>query len=272
MPPRRAPPAWRACWASMPQADALADAAEKLRQRFEDKFWCEEIGTYAIALDGDKKPCRVRTSNAGQVLFCGIASAGAGAARVAEALMTPEMFSGWGVRTMPSDAPRFNPMSYHDGSVWPHDNALIALGLARYGFKRAAAAIFTGLFDAAGHMELMRFPELFCGFPRRRGTAPTLYPVACAPQAWASAAPFALLEACLGLDCVSPSAKSASTIRCCRDSWRNPHPQSGAGRRIRGFAPSATARIPKWRSCPSGDDDQHQESHSNIPHAGPVEA
>ena len=179
-------------------ADALADAAEKLRQRFEDKFWCEEIGTYAVALDGDKNPCRIRTSNAGQVLFCGIASADR-AARVAECLMTPEMFSGWGVRTVAADSPRFNPMSYHNGSIWPHDNALIALGLGRYGFKRAAGAIFSGLFDAAGHMDLMRFPELFCGFPRRRGAAPTLYPVACAPQAWASAAPFALLEACLGI-------------------------------------------------------------------------
>ena len=182
------------------QADALADAAERLRQRFEEKFWCPEIGTYAIALDGDKNPCRVRTSNAGQVLFCGIASQER-AVRVAETLMTPEMFSGWGVRTVASDCPRYNPMSYHNGSVWPHDNALIALGLARYGLKRAAGAIFTGLFDAASHMDLMRFPELFCGFARRRGTAPTLYPVACAPQAWASAAPFALLEACLGIVC-----------------------------------------------------------------------
>ena len=182
------------------RADALADAAERLRQQFEDKFWCEELGLYAIALDGDKRACRVRSSNAGQVLFCGIASP-ARAARIAEVLMTPEMFSGWGVRTIASDAPRYNPMSYHNGSVWPHDNAMIALGLGRYGFKRAANAIFEGLFEAGCHMELMRFPELFCGFPRRRGTAPTLYPVACQPQAWASAAPFALLEACLGIVC-----------------------------------------------------------------------
>jgi glycogen debranching enzyme len=182
------------------QADALADAAEKMRQRFEEKFWCPDIGTYAIALDGDKKPCRVRTSNAGQVLFCGIASLER-AVQIGDMLMAPEMFSGWGVRTVSAEGPRYNPMSYHDGSVWPHDNALIALGLSRYGMKRAAGAIFTGLFDAASHMELMRFPELFCGFPRRRGTAPTLYPVACAPQAWASAAPFALLEACLGIVC-----------------------------------------------------------------------
>ena len=181
-------------------ADTLDDAAEKLREKFEAAFWCEELGVYAIALDGEKKPCRVRTSNAGQVLVCGIA-APERAARLAETLMTPEMFSGWGVRTLAADAPRYNPMSYHDGSVWPHDNALIALGLGRYGFKRAAAAVFEGMFDAASHMELMRFPELFCGFSRRRGTAPTLYPVACQPQAWASAAPFAFLEACLGIVC-----------------------------------------------------------------------
>ena len=182
------------------QADALSDAAERLRQRFEEKFWCSEIGTYAIALDGDKNACRVRTSNAGQVLYCGIASQER-AVRVAETLMAPEMFSGWGIRTVAADSPRYNPMAYHNGSVWPHDNALIALGLARYGLKRAAGAIFTGMFDAASHMDLMRFPELFCGFGRRRGTAPTLYPVACAPQAWASAVPFALLEACLGIVC-----------------------------------------------------------------------
>ncbi|HWF65105.1 MAG TPA: amylo-alpha-1,6-glucosidase [Rhizomicrobium sp.] len=181
-------------------ADQLDDAAEKLREKFEAAFWCEELGTYAIALDGEKKPCRVRASNAGQVLFCGIASPER-AARVADTIMAPEMFSGWGVRTVAADAPRYNPMSYHDGSVWPHDNALIALGLGRYGFKRASAAIFEGMFNASTHMDLMRFPELFCGFPRRRGTAPTLYPVACQPQAWASAAPFAFLEACLGIVC-----------------------------------------------------------------------
>jgi glycogen debranching enzyme len=181
------------------RASELAMAAEKLRAQFEAKFWLEELGTYAIALDGAKKPCRIRSSNAGQVLACGIA-APERAQIVAATLMLPEMFSGWGVRTLSADAPRFNPMSYHNGSVWPHDNALIALGFARYGLKRGASAIFEGLFDAAVHMDMMRFPELFCGFPRRRGTAPVLYPVACAPQAWASVVPFALLQACLGLD------------------------------------------------------------------------
>ncbi|HEY2009809.1 MAG TPA: amylo-alpha-1,6-glucosidase [Rhizomicrobium sp.] len=180
-------------------ASGLARAAEALRVKFEADFWIEELGMYALALDGDKKPCRVRSSNAGQVLISSIA-APERAGAVAHNLLMPEMFSGWGVRTLASDAPRFNPMSYHNGSVWPHDNALIALGLARYGLKRAALAIFEGLFEASVHMDLMRFPELFCGFPRRRGTPPTLYPVACAPQAWASVVPFALLQACLGLD------------------------------------------------------------------------
>jgi glycogen debranching enzyme len=187
--------------AALGERDAAASlnaAAEKLRLKFEADFWIEELGIYALALDGAKRPCRVRSSNAGQVLLSSIA-APERAEAVARNLMTPEMFSGWGVRTLAADAPRFNPMSYHNGSVWPHDNALIALGLARYGLKRGASALFEGLFGAATHMEIMRFPELFCGFPRRRGTAPTLYPVACAPQAWASVVPFALLQACLGL-------------------------------------------------------------------------
>jgi glycogen debranching enzyme len=180
------------------RAVALTAAAEALRRKFEEQFWCEDIGTYAMALDGDKRPCKVRSSNAGQVLFCGIASPER-AERVADCLMSRDMFTGWGVRTLSSEAPRFNPMSYHNGSVWPHDNALIALGLAQYGCKRAVSALFEGLFDAANHMEMMRIPELFCGFARRRGGAPTLYPVACAPQAWASVVPFALLKAALGL-------------------------------------------------------------------------
>lgn len=181
------------------RARELAAAAEELRARFEDKFWIEELKTYAIALDGAKRPCGVLSSNAGQVLFCGIA-APERAQLLAATLLMPEMFSGWGVRTLSADAARFNPMSYHNGSVWPHDNALIALGLARYGLKRGASAIFEGLFGAATHMDMMRLPELFCGFPRRRGMAPVLYPVACAPQAWASVVPFALLQACLGLE------------------------------------------------------------------------
>src|SRR5579859_5460029 len=179
-------------------AKRLAEQAEKLAERFEAAFWCPEIGTYALALDGDKKPCRVRTSNAGQVLFTGIA-APERAASVAAGLLQPHFFSGWGIRTVAVGEARYNPMSYHNGSIWPHDNALIALGLARYGDKAAIATLFEGLFMAGTYMDLRRLPELFCGFRRQRGHGPTLYPVACAPQAWASATPFTLLEASLGL-------------------------------------------------------------------------
>jgi glycogen debranching enzyme len=179
-------------------ASKLEAEARRLAERFEAAFWCPEIETYAIALDGDKKPCRVRTSNAGQVLFSGIANAER-AGLIAEGLLQPRFFSGWGIRTVARGEARYNPMSYHNGSIWPHDNALIALGLARYDHKRAIETLFAGLFGAATYMDLRRLPELFCGFERQKGHGPTLYPVACSPQAWASATPFTLLEASLGL-------------------------------------------------------------------------
>ncbi len=181
------------------RARELREQAEALRLRFEEAFWCEEIGSYVLALDGRKRPCKVRASNAGHALFCGIASPER-AARVAAQLMGREFFTGWGIRTVASVEKRYNPMSYHNGSIWPHDNALIALGFARYGFSEHALRLFTGICDAAAYMDLRRLPELYCGFRRRPDKAPTLYPVACAPQAWAAAAPFALLQACLGID------------------------------------------------------------------------
>jgi glycogen debranching enzyme len=141
----------------------------------------------------------VRTSNAGQVLFTGIASAER-ARSVGRGLLRPNFFSGWGIRTVAHEESRYNPMSYHNGSVWPHDNALIALGLARYGLKEELGQVFRGLFEAATYMDIRRLPELFCGFQRRRGRGPTLYPVACSPQAWASGTPFTLLQASLGLE------------------------------------------------------------------------
>ncbi len=181
------------------EARRLETAAKRLARRFETAFWCPEIGTYALALDGAKQPCRVRTSNAGQLLFTGIAPTDR-AAQVAAGLLQPRFFSGWGIRTVAKGEARYNPMSYHNGSVWPHDNALIALGLARYGFKAAAGHLFKGLFDAATYMDLRRLPELFCGFQRQPSRGPTLYPVACSPQAWAGATPFSLIEASLGLE------------------------------------------------------------------------
>jgi glycogen debranching enzyme len=180
-------------------AARLAEQARALRERFEATFWDEELGTYVLALDGDKIPCRVRTSNAGQVLFTGIASAER-AAKVAQTLSSTDFLTGWGIRTVGASEPRFNPTSYHNGSIWPHDNALIALGLSRYGHSDQAARLAATLFDAAAHMDLRRLPELYCGMRRRRDKGPILYPVACSPQAWAAAAPFAMLQACLGLE------------------------------------------------------------------------
>ncbi|MBV8031099.1 MAG: amylo-alpha-1,6-glucosidase [Betaproteobacteria bacterium] len=182
-----------------PLAGDLSLRAQQLQRRFESVFWCEDLGTYALALDGDKEACRVRTSNAGQLLFTGIC-APERAGRVAQGIIGRDFFTGWGVRTLSSREKRFNPASYHNGSVWPHDNALIALGLARYGHTQHALSLTAAAFDAAAHMHLRRLPELFCGFERKRDKAPTLYPVACAPQAWAACAPYLLLQACLGLE------------------------------------------------------------------------
>jgi glycogen debranching enzyme len=180
-------------------ARQLEVEARVLAERFEQAFWCDDIGIYALALDGNKEPCRVRSSNAGHLLFSGMIREDR-ARLVAAELLRPAFFTGWGIRTVARGEARYNPMSYHNGSIWPHDNALIALGLARYGLKRLVEQVFKGLFDAATYMDLRRLPELFCGFRRVRHRGPTLYPVACAPQAWASATPFTLLEASLGLE------------------------------------------------------------------------
>ena len=179
-------------------AAALVMQADRLREAINDRFWREEIGTYALALDGEKRACEIRSSNAGHVLFCGVADPEK-AALVGHSLMTSELFSGWGVRTVASDASLYNPMSYHNGTVWPHDCSIVAAGLARYGMSKSAGRIFTGLFDAACHFPDFRLPELFCGFPRHAGEGPVAYPSACTPQAWASGAVFLLLQATLDI-------------------------------------------------------------------------
>jgi glycogen debranching enzyme len=186
-----------------PLAQQLKEQAGRLRRRFEEAFWCEDLATYALALDGHKRPCRVRTSNAGHCLFAGIATE-EHARRVAATLTDDSSFSGWGIRTVASTESRYNPMSYHNGSVWPHDNSLIAAGFARYELKGSAAMVLAGLMDASIFFDLHRLPELFCGFPRRPGESPTRYPVACAPQAWACGALLLVLEASLGLQIVAP--------------------------------------------------------------------
>jgi glycogen debranching enzyme len=187
-------------------AAALREAAQRLKQRFNEVFWCEEIGMYALALDGDKRQCKVASSNAGHALWSGIASREY-ARRVASRLLDEDFFCGWGIRTIASKEVRYNPMAYHNGSVWPHDNTLIAEGMARYGMTDKALKVFSGLFDTSLYVDQHRLPELFCGFEKRPGEGPTLYPVACSPQAWAAGSVYYLLQACLGLSFDPDSAE-----------------------------------------------------------------
>jgi glycogen debranching enzyme len=183
-------------------AGDLRAQAQTLREAFNDAFWDPQEGTFALALDGHKRQVRSVTSNAGHALYCGIADSGKAAA-VAERLLASDMFCGWGVRTLSSDSPAYNPMSYHNGSVWPHDNAIIAAGCKRYELHGATAKIADALFDVATTVRDFRLPELYCGFDRERMSSLVAYPVACIPQAWAAAAPFLLLQSMLG---VSPAA------------------------------------------------------------------
>jgi glycogen debranching enzyme len=180
------------------RAEELRTQAENLRRRFEIAFWSDELSLFVMALDGDKRQCCIRSSNAGQCLFSGIASS-AQAAKTIESLLSPSLFSGWGIRTIATAEKRYNPMSYHNGSVWPHDNALVGFGVTSLRDKQLAMRIMLGLFDLSIFTELHRLPELICGFPRRQGKGPTLYPVACSPQAWAAGSVFLLLQSCLGL-------------------------------------------------------------------------
>lgn len=168
-----------------------------LQVSVEARFWDETLGYYVLALDGEGRPCRVRGSNAGHLLFTGLPTPER-AGRVAGQLLAAPLNSGWGIRTLAVGEARFNPMSYHNGSVWPHDTAICAAGLSRYGVRDGVVRLMSGCFEAAVEVG-MRLPELFCGFGRAAGEAPIGYPVACMPQAWASGAAFMLLQACLGL-------------------------------------------------------------------------
>ena len=180
------------------RAPALRERARRLRDRFEADFWLPDEAYYALALDRAGQPCRVITSNAGHLLWTRLISESR-AHIVARRLMADDMFTGWGVRTLARGERLYNPMSYHNGSVWPHDTAIAAVGMRRYGFADPFITLSTGLFEAVLQFENMRMPELFCGFPRVDGYGPTQYPVACSPQAWAAGVVFMLISAMLGL-------------------------------------------------------------------------
>jgi glycogen debranching enzyme len=179
------------------EANHWEQMAETLRENFLKRFWWEEEQTLYLALDGAKEPCDVVSSNAGQCLWTGIVP-GEKAGKIMERLMREDMYSGWGIRTLSSRALRYNPMSYHNGSVWPHDTALVGMGFAQHGGKAETGLLLKNLFEASQYYEKTRLPELYCGFARRSGYGPIRYPVACSPQAWAAGAPFLLLSALLG--------------------------------------------------------------------------
>jgi glycogen debranching enzyme len=182
----------------MPRAIALVEAAQALQVHFNAAYWCADIESFALALDGEKRPCRVRTSNAGHCLFTGIAHAERGR-QVIAGFGDEQMFSGWGVRTVAESELRFNPMSYHNGAIWPHDNSFIAAGAARYDDKAFALRILNAQFEAARYFDLLRLPELFCGFRRRGRELPLQSPVACSPQSASAGATFLLLQSVLGI-------------------------------------------------------------------------
>ena len=184
-------------------AARLRAQANELRRRFNEAFWVEEDQYYALALDGDKKQVRSVTSNPAHGFYCHILDPDR-AGEVVKRLLQPDMFSGWGIRTLSKTSGAYNPMSYHNGSVWPHDNAMIAAGLKRYGYHKQTNRIATAIFDAAVFVDYMRLPELFCGFTRRTPNQPVAYPIACSPQAWAAGSPFLLLQAMLGLSAQAP--------------------------------------------------------------------
>lgn len=187
-------------------AEGLEKEAAELKELFNKVFWDEALGCYALALDKHKNPCRVKSSNAGHALYTGIADADK-AEKLVKGLMEKDMFTGWGLRTLSEYERQYNPMSYHNGSVWPHDVAIVAYGFAKYGYQEEALKLLTGLFDASLFIDLQRLPELFCGFERRKGEGPTAYPVACSPQSWSVAAVFLMLQAILQIKIVSGEKK-----------------------------------------------------------------
>ncbi len=209
---------WFRRWGKEGKAEELKKKAEKIREKFEELFWQEEKNFYALALDGRKKPIKIIASNPGHCLWSEIISQERAPA-VARRLLLPDMFSGWGIRTVSKAEKIYNPMGYHTGTVWPHDNSLIISGLKKYGFEEEAAVVANGLYQMVSRHPQLRFPELFCGFTRRGNNYPVSYPVACLPQAWAAGSVFMILFSLLGLEPYAP--KRLLVIRPTLPLWLN---------------------------------------------------
>jgi glycogen debranching enzyme len=203
---RRAARLARLCWGDDALAERLEHDAEALRERFDRDFWLSERGHYAVALDRDKRPVDALTSNIGHLLWSGIVPEQR-AHSLRDRLMAPDMFSGWGIRTMSSLDAGYNPIEYHDGTVWPHDAAIVAEGLRRYGFREDASRLAWALFEAAEEFDY-RLPEVFAGFDRASTTMAVEYPTASRPQAWAAAAPLLAIRTLLGLDAADGTVTS----------------------------------------------------------------
>jgi glycogen debranching enzyme len=186
------------------RAAELRRQAAEMRDRIRDRFWREDLGTFALALDRDKRPVATATTNAGHLLWSRVPAPDE-AQRMAERFLEPDFFSGWGIRTLSAVHPAFNPMSYHNGSVWPHDNAIVVLGMALYGHARTALPVVRAIYEAGVQTEYQRLPELYCGMTRGRGQRPVAYPVSCSPQAWASGSLFMMLQAMLGIYAEAPA-------------------------------------------------------------------
>ena len=209
--------AWRAM-AAMARAldesgaDEWSARAETMRIAVERKFWMDDRDFYGLAIDGEGALCGPQASNPGHLLFVGLPREDR-AAKVIRRLLSPRFDSGWGLRTLAVGAARYNPMSYHNGSIWPHDTAISLSGMARYGERAGVAKVLGDLFEAAKHFE-MRMPELLCGFAREATEPPIAYPVACRPQAWAAGATALMLQACLGLS-VNAAKREVRLVRPC---------------------------------------------------------
>jgi glycogen debranching enzyme len=208
----------RSVWREPDLADMLERQADTLRSRFDEAFWVEERGGfYALALDGKKKRVDSRCSNMGHLLWSGIVPPER-VPQVVDQLLSEELWTGWGIRTMASDAAAYNPISYHNGTIWPHDTALAAWGLARHGYTAEARRVGRALIEAAGHFD-WSLPEVFAGYARDDTPFPIAYPTAARPQAWAAGTPILLVRVLLGIEPDRERQRLVTTVTDELPSW-----------------------------------------------------